>query len=157
MRKFCSLVVLVAAGHDAVLVRPVRPGRQHKVAFGNAHGAQPKTIDRLAGGDLAFPRVRRLEHLGHGRPGLIGPCTQVRRKVIVPDATIIRTYAPLTAGIARCEYKSFTLWNIVGAVAWATSVTLLGTWLGHFEIVAKNIDAIAVIMVLVPVLPWGVE
>jgi membrane-associated protein len=36
-------------------------------------------------------------------------------------------------------------------------VTLLGTWLGHFEIVAKNIDVIAVIMVLVSVLPWGVE
>jgi membrane-associated protein len=70
---------------------------------------------------------------------------------------IIRTFAPLTAGTARYGYKAFTLWNIVGALAWATSVTLLGTWLGHYEIIAKNIDLIAVLMVLVSVVPWAVE
>jgi len=70
---------------------------------------------------------------------------------------IIRTFAPLTAGTARYGYKAFTLWNIVGAAAWATSVTLLGTWLGHYEIIAKNIDIIAVLMVLVSVVPWAVE
>ena len=36
-------------------------------------------------------------------------------------------------------------------------MTLLGTWLGHYEIVAKNIDVIAVVMVLVSVVPWVVE
>ncbi|MFE4834844.1 VTT domain-containing protein [Arthrobacter sp. NPDC056691] len=77
--------------------------------------------------------------------------------VLARFVPIIRTYAPLTAGIARYEYKSFTLWNVVGALAWAASVTLLGTWLGHFEIVARNIDVIAVVMVLVSVLPWGIE
>jgi len=77
--------------------------------------------------------------------------------VLARFVPLIRTYAPLTAGIARYGYKSFTIWNIVGALAWAASVTLLGTWLGHFEFVAKNIDVIAVIMVLVSVLPWGVE
>jgi membrane-associated protein len=70
---------------------------------------------------------------------------------------IIRTFAPLTAGTARYNYKAFTLWTIVGAFAWATSVTLLGTWLGHYEIIAKNIDVIAVLMVLVSVVPWAVE
>jgi membrane-associated protein len=70
---------------------------------------------------------------------------------------IVRTYAPLAAGIARYRYRAFTLWNITGALAWAVSVTLLGTWLGHFEIIANNIDAIAVVMVLASVLPWGIE
>ena len=70
---------------------------------------------------------------------------------------MVRTFAPLTAGIARYEYKSFTLWNIAGAVSWAVSVTLLGTWLGHFDIVAKNIDVIAVAMVLISVVPWVVR
>lgn len=77
--------------------------------------------------------------------------------VLARFVPIVRTYAPLTAGIARYGYKAFTLWNITGAVAWAASVTLLGTWLGHFEIVAKNIDVIAVVMVLGSVLPWGIE
>jgi len=83
----------------------------------------------------------------HGGPAL----------VLARFAPIIRTYAPLSAGMVRYDYKSFTLWNVVGALAWSTSVTLLGTWLGHFDVVAKNIDVIAVILVLVSVIPWGVE
>lgn len=77
--------------------------------------------------------------------------------VLARFVPVVRTFAPLSAGIARYDYRTFTLWNITGAVAWAASVTLLGTWLGHFEIVAKNIDLIAVVMVLVSVLPWGIE
>ncbi len=77
--------------------------------------------------------------------------------VLARFVPIVRTFAPLTAGIGRYGYKAFTLWNFVGALAWATSVTLLGTWLGQYEIIAKNIDVIAVVMVLVSVLPWGVQ
>ncbi|WP_311380624.1 hypothetical protein [Arthrobacter sp. ISL-69] len=77
--------------------------------------------------------------------------------VLARFVPMVRTFAPLSAGIARYEYKSFTLWNIAGALAWAASVTLLGTWLGHYEIIAKNIDIIAVLMVLVSVLPWGLQ
>lgn len=77
--------------------------------------------------------------------------------VLARFVPIVRTFAPLSAGIARYDYKSFTLWNIAGAVIWGTSVTLLGSWLGHYEFIANNIDAIAVIMVLVSVLPWGFE
>ncbi|MFC9770278.1 MULTISPECIES: DedA family protein [unclassified Pseudarthrobacter] len=77
--------------------------------------------------------------------------------VLARFVPMVRTFAPLTAGAARYHYRSFALWNIVGAAVWATSVTLLGTWLGHYEIVAKNIDVIAVVMVLVSVVPWVVE
>lgn len=77
--------------------------------------------------------------------------------VLARFVPMVRTFAPLTAGIGRYGYRSFTLWNIVGALAWATSVTLLGTWLGHYEIIAKNIDIIAVAMVLVSVVPWVVQ
>lgn len=77
--------------------------------------------------------------------------------VLARFVPVVRTFAPLTAGAARYGYAAFTLWNVAGALAWATSVTLLGTWLGHYELVANNIDAIAVAMVLVSVLPWGIE
>jgi membrane-associated protein len=70
---------------------------------------------------------------------------------------VVRTFAPLSAGIARYDYKSFALWNITGALLWPISVTSLGSWLGHFEFVAKNIDVIAIVMVLVSVIPWGIE
>ena len=77
--------------------------------------------------------------------------------VLARFVPMVRTFAPLTAGIGRYGYKSFTLWNIVGAFAWATSVTLLGTWLGHYEIIAKTIDVLAVVMVLVLVVPWVIQ
>ena len=77
--------------------------------------------------------------------------------VLARFVPMVRTFAPLSAGIARYEYKYFTLWNVTGAVAWAASVTLLGTWLGHFDIIAKNIDVIAVAMVLVSVVPAAVQ
>ncbi|MEO3939758.1 VTT domain-containing protein [Paenarthrobacter nicotinovorans] len=77
--------------------------------------------------------------------------------VLARFVPIVRTFAPLSAGVARYDYKTFTVWNIAGALLWATSITLLGSWLGHFEFVSNNIDAIAVIIVAVSVLPWGVE
>ena len=73
--------------------------------------------------------------------------------VLARFVPVVRTFAPLTAGIAEYDYKKFTLWNIAGALGWSISVVLLGTWLGHFDVVAKNIDVIAVFIVLFSVLP----
>lgn len=73
--------------------------------------------------------------------------------VLARFVPVVRTYAPLVAGIANYSHKKFTLWNIAGAVGWAGGVVLLGTWLGHFDIIAKNIDVIAVLMVLVSIIP----
>lgn len=66
---------------------------------------------------------------------------------------VVRTYMPLVAGVADYDHRKFTLWNVAGALGWSVSITLLGTWLGHYEVVAKNIDVIAVALVLVSVLP----
>jgi len=77
--------------------------------------------------------------------------------VLARFVPVVRTFAPLSAGIARYSRRSFTLWNVAGAVAWATSVTLLGSWLGHFEVISRNIDLIAVLLVLLSIVPWGIE
>lgn len=73
--------------------------------------------------------------------------------VLARFVPVVRTYMPLVAGVANYNHRKFTLWNVAGAVGWGVSITLLGTWLGHYEIVAKNIDVIAVVLVLVSVLP----
>ena len=43
---------------------------------------------------------------------------------------VIRTLAPLIAGIAKMDYKRFIAYTIVGAAIWALSVTLIGYWAG---------------------------
>lgn len=43
---------------------------------------------------------------------------------------IVRTFAPLVAGIARMPRLPFVLFDAVGDIAWAVIVTLLGYWFG---------------------------
>lgn len=43
----------------------------------------------------------------------------------------IRTFAPIIAGVIRVPFKSFLIYNIVGAVAWVVSLTLFGFFLGE--------------------------
>jgi membrane-associated protein len=43
---------------------------------------------------------------------------------------IVRTFAPMVAGIGKMPRGRFFLYNVVGAILWSTSVTLLGYWIG---------------------------
>lgn len=80
-----------------------------------------------------------------------------RALVLARFVPIVRTYTPLVAGAARYPYRKFLAWNVLGAVSWAVSVTLLGVWLGHVEFIAKNIDVLSVVIVLASVVPIGIE
>lgn len=47
---------------------------------------------------------------------------------------IVRTFAPIIAGIVKLNVRRFSFYNISGAVLWITSLTLLGFFLGkRFE------------------------
>lgn len=43
---------------------------------------------------------------------------------------IIRTFAPILAGVIKIDFKKFMLYNIIGCVAWVFSLTLIGYFLG---------------------------
>ena len=43
---------------------------------------------------------------------------------------IVRTFAPIFAGIVKLEIKKFAIYNVVGAILWIASLTLLGYFLG---------------------------
>jgi len=53
---------------------------------------------------------------------------------------IIRTLAPLMAGTAKMNYRSFLIYNFLGAVLWGTSITLIGYWAGKILGQYFNID-----------------
>jgi membrane-associated protein len=44
---------------------------------------------------------------------------------------IVRTFAPIIAGIVKLDFKKFAFYNISGAFLWITSLTLLGFFLGR--------------------------
>lgn len=43
----------------------------------------------------------------------------------------IRTLAPLMAGIGKMRYQTFVIYNVVGGLLWAVTVSLLGYFLGQ--------------------------
>ena len=43
---------------------------------------------------------------------------------------IVRSFAPLVAGVGRMPRAKFVLYDAIGDIAWATIVTLLGYWFG---------------------------
>jgi membrane-associated protein len=44
---------------------------------------------------------------------------------------IVRTFAPIFAGVVKLDLKRFAFYNFVGAVLWIVSLTLLGYFLGR--------------------------
>ena len=44
---------------------------------------------------------------------------------------IVRTFAPIIAGIVQLDFRKFAFYNISGAFLWITSLTLLGFFLGR--------------------------
>jgi membrane-associated protein len=71
---------------------------------------------------------------------------------------IIRTFVPVIVGVAQMSKKKFFLFNVIGAVLWGGGVTLLGYLLGdRIPWVRENLDIIFIAIVLVSVLPIGVE
>lgn len=43
---------------------------------------------------------------------------------------VVRTFAPIVAGVVKMDKKKFFLYNVVGAIAWVFSITIIGFVLG---------------------------
>jgi membrane-associated protein len=43
---------------------------------------------------------------------------------------IIRTFAPIFAGVAKVKFKKFTIYNLLGSLLWVLLLTLVGFFLG---------------------------
>jgi membrane-associated protein len=71
---------------------------------------------------------------------------------------IVRTFITVVAGVSRMDRRRFFVWSGVGALLWATGVTLLGYFLGQaFPIVKERLEVAILAIVAVSVLPMLVE
>ncbi len=66
---------------------------------------------------------------------------------------IVRTIAPFVAGAGSMKYKNYIINCILGAVLWVAGITLLGYFLGQFEVVKNNFEKLVLGIILVSVLP----
>jgi membrane-associated protein len=86
-----------------------------------------------------------------------GPKTVVLARFV----PVVRTFAPVLAGVGTMRWRTFAIFNVFGALVWAVGITLLGYALGS-AIGEDNVDKylypiIAVIILLSfipPFLEW---
>jgi membrane-associated protein len=65
----------------------------------------------------------------------------------------VRTFAPFVAGVAAMTYAKFALYNVVGAVLWICSLTILGYYVGNLPWVKANFSLVALSLIIIPGLP----
>ena len=58
----------------------------------------------------------------------------------------VRTFAPILAGVGSMRYRTFVMFNLIGALLWAVGVTMLGYALGES---VPNIDRYLLPIILV--------
>ena len=66
---------------------------------------------------------------------------------------IVRTFAPVVAGAADMNYSKFLAYNVFGGIGWVCSMSLLGYFLGQFELVQKNLEKAVVLVILLSISP----
>ena len=80
-----------------------------------------------------------------------------RALVLARFVPIVRTFVTLVAGVSRMDFRKFIGYTAVGGVLWACGVTILGYFLGNVSLIKNNIDAVLVLIVLVSLIPMGIE
>ena len=72
---------------------------------------------------------------------------------------IVRTFAPIVAGVGKMDYKTFVRYNIIGGILWGAGVTLVGYFLGQLvpnadEYLLWIVIAIIILSVMPVVVPY---
>lgn len=66
---------------------------------------------------------------------------------------IVRTFAPIVAGVAKMEFKAFLFYSITGASAWVVGLTVLGYYLGALTFVREHLEVMILFIIFLSILP----
>jgi len=66
---------------------------------------------------------------------------------------IVRTFAPFLAGVAGMTYRRFISYNVIGGVAWISSLVYAGYVFGNIPWVKRNLTLIVLAIVVISLLP----
>lgn len=80
-----------------------------------------------------------------------------RAIVLARFVPIVRTFITAMAGVGRMDARRFFVYSAIGGVLWATGVTILGFFLGQIQFVRDNIEAMAILIVVLSIIPIIIE
>ncbi|TFC47371.1 DedA family protein [Cryobacterium sp. TMT1-21] len=113
----------------------------------------PRIFDRRESGLFSRKSVKRTQ----GFFDRFGPAAVTVARFV----PVVRTFAPVAAGVGTMPRRLFTMFNLVGAAVWSSAVVLLGFGLAHIpgvaDFAARYIDLILIGIVVASVLPLLVK
>ncbi len=77
--------------------------------------------------------------------------------IVARFVPIVRTFAPVAAGVGHMDYRKYSLYNLIGALLWGAGLTFFGYFLGYIPPVAtfvqNYIDIILLAAVFITLIP----
>jgi membrane-associated protein len=74
--------------------------------------------------------------------------------VLAQFIPILRTFAPVVAGVGKMGYRQFATYNVVGAILWVGSMTIAGYLLGSLvPNIEKRIHYVVAVVIAVSLMP----
>lgn len=120
-----------------------------EVGYFIGHKAGPRVFERRETGLFSIENVARTNAFFTRFGGFA--------VIVARFVPIVRTFAPVAAGVGHMHYGKYSLYNAIGAIVWGTGLTLLGYLLGYIppvsDFVTEYIDLILLVAVLTAVIP----
>ncbi len=109
-----------------------------EVGYYIGHKAGPSIFERKDSGLFSKKNVERTNAFFVRFGGLT--------VILARFVPVVRTFAPIAAGVGHMPWRKYTLYNFIGAVLWGIGLTMLGYAVGYIpfirDIVTEYIDVI---------------
>jgi len=124
-----------------------------EVGYLIGHRFGPRIFERKESGIFSIENVRRTNAFFE-RFGALAV-------ILARFVPIVRTFAPVAAGIGHMNYRKYSLYNFIGAMIWGAGLTYAGFLLGYVPVLAdfvqSYIDVILLAAVVVTLVPTGIH
>ena len=124
-----------------------------EVGYLIGHKAGPRIFERKESGIFSRKNVERTNAFFERFGGLA--------VIVARFVPIVRTFAPVAAGVGHMDYRKYSFYNLVGALIWGAGLTFVGYLLGYIppvrDFVREYIDLILIVAVIATVVPTAMH
>ncbi|WP_396668124.1 DedA family protein [Microbacterium sp. R86528] len=114
-----------------------------EVGYLIGHKAGPAIFERKESGLFSVRNVQRTNAFFERFGGLT--------IILARFVPVVRTFAPVAAGVGHMHRGTYTLYNLIGAVLWGFGLTMAGYLLGYIPPVARFVQEYIDLILLVAV------